>query len=284
VPEPMPLDALLGESLRLNQGYADRFRANLALHGEVPQVVVRADRKRLMQVMTNLLSNAAKFSPPNGAVDVTVAQKDAAVRVEVSDRGPGIPEAFRGRIFGRFAQADSADSRVKGGTGLGLAICKRLVEMMQGRIGFEDREGGGTTFFFELPVMPPEETAAEAAPRVLLTEHDTVAAEYLSMVLEKGGYRVDAAPDASASRALLKRWKYAVWLLARRLRDAEDPLALIAEVRPRLGGTPIIMLASTRSEEAYVREPQRVGVVDWLLKNDSRARILDAVAQALGRA
>src|SRR5437879_10378071 len=65
----MPLDALLGESLRLNQGYADRFRANLALHGEVPQVVVRADRKRLMQVMTNLLSNAAKFSPPNSAVE-----------------------------------------------------------------------------------------------------------------------------------------------------------------------------------------------------------------------
>src|SRR6266550_1244960 len=284
VPEPMPLDALLGESLRLNQGYADRFRANLALHGEVPQVVVRADRKRLMQVMTNLLSNAAKFSPPNSAVDVTVAQKDAAVRVEVSDRGPGIPESFRGRIFGRFAQADSADSRVKGGTGLGLAICKRLVEMMQGRIGFEDREGGGTTFFFELPVMPPEESTAEAAPRVLLTEHDTVAAEYLSMVLEKGGYRVDAAPDASASRALLKRWKYAVWLLARRLRDAEDPLALIAEVRPRLGDTPIIMLAGTRSEEAYVSEPQRVGVVDWLLKSDSRTRILDAVAHALGRA
>jgi DNA-binding response OmpR family regulator len=104
------------------------------------------------------------------------------------------------------------------------------------------------------------------------------------MVLEKGGYRVDNAPDASASRALLKRWNYAVWLLARRLRDTEDPLALIAEVRPRLGSTRIIMLASTRSEEAYVREPQRVGVVDWLLKNDSRARILDAVAQALGRA
>jgi DNA-binding NarL/FixJ family response regulator len=75
-----------------------------------------------------------------------------------------------------------------------------------------------------------------------------------------------------------------VWLLARRLRDAEDPLALIAEVRSRLGSTPIIMLASTRSEEAYVREPQSVGVVDWLLKSDSRTRILDAVAHALGRA
>src|SRR5207245_8238948 len=135
------------------------------------------------------------------------------------------------------------------------------VEMMRGRIGFGDRDGGGTTFFFELPVMQSEETAAEAAPRVLLTEHDTVAAEYLSMVLEKGGYRVDAAPDASASRALLKRWKYAVWLLARRLRDAEDPLALIAEVRPRLGGTPIIMLASTRRAAACLREPLRGGAV-----------------------
>jgi signal transduction histidine kinase len=69
----------------------------------------------------------------------------------VHDRGPGIPEAFRGRIFGRFAQADSTASREKGGTGLGLAICKRLIEMMQGKIGFDDRPGGGTTFWFELP-------------------------------------------------------------------------------------------------------------------------------------
>ncbi len=153
MPEPMALDQLLNESVRLNQGYADRFRANLALHGSVPGVLVRADRKRLMQVMTNLLSNAAKFSPPNGAVDVDVSLREGMVRVEVSDRGPGIPEAFRSKIFGRFAQADSADSRIKGGTGLGLAISKRLIELMQGRIGFEDRPGGGTTFYFELPVL-----------------------------------------------------------------------------------------------------------------------------------
>ena len=151
MPEPMPIDSLLNESVRLNQGYADRFRANLALHGAVPGVIVRADRKRLMQVMTNLLSNAAKFSPPNSAVDVSVSRPGDTVRVEVSDRGPGIPEAFRSKIFGRFAQADSADSRIKGGTGLGLAISKRLIELMQGRIGFEDRPEGGTTFWFELP-------------------------------------------------------------------------------------------------------------------------------------
>jgi len=288
-PEPLELGELVRESLRLNQGFADRFQVRLALsdemRGEVPQATVRADRKRLMQVMTNLLSNAAKFSPPGGSVDVSVILRDGAVRVGVGDRGPGIPEAFRNRIFGRFAQADSADSRIKGGTGLGLAISKRLIEMMQGRVGFEDREGGGTTFFFELPVMQAGTAAESEAVRVLITEEDSVAAEYLAMVLEKAGYRVDTVADAAASRTLLGRWKYAAWLLSRRLRDAEDALALIAEMRERLQaqGTRIIMLAGLRSDQAGVPEPQRHGIVDWLQKNDSRSRIVEAVGQALGR-
>jgi PAS domain S-box-containing protein len=282
-PEPLELGELLHESLRLNQGFADRFHVRLALEGSVPPVTVRADRKRLMQVMTNLLSNAAKFSPPSGSVDVSVVLKDGTVRVGVGDRGPGIPEAFRNRIFGRFAQADSADSRIKGGTGLGLAISKRLIEMMQGRVGFEDREGGGTSFYFELPVMQAGAAAESEAVRVLITEEDSVAAEYLAMVLEKAGYRVDTVADAAASRTLLGRWKYAAWLLSRRLRDAEDTLALIAEMRARLEGTRIIMLASLRSDQAGVPEPQRHGIVDWLLKNDSRSRIVEAVGQALGR-
>jgi PAS domain S-box-containing protein len=282
MPEPMPVDALLNESVRLNQGYADRFRANLALHGTVPGVIVRADRKRLMQVMTNLLSNAAKFSPPNSAVDVSVSRRDDAVRVEVSDRGPGIPEAFRSKIFGRFAQADSADSRIKGGTGLGLAISKRLIELMQGRIGFEDRPGGGTTFFFELPVLSSAEGDADSAVRVLLTEPDSVTAEYLTMVLERAGYRVDPAPDPGAVGELLERWSYGAWLLARRL-EGVDTLALLDELRPRLRRTRVIMLAGLTSDEAGVVEPQRHGIADWLTKADSRARILEVVDHATGR-
>jgi signal transduction histidine kinase len=101
--------------------------------------------------MTNLLSNAAKFSPEGEVVAVSTEDRGPAVRIGVHDRGSGIPENFRNRIFGRFTQADSTTARQKGGTGLGLAICKRLVEMMQGRIGFEDRDGGGTTFYIELP-------------------------------------------------------------------------------------------------------------------------------------
>jgi PAS domain S-box-containing protein len=151
VPEVLSLDELVRESLVLNQGFAERFHVRFQLGGALLPIKVNADRKRLLQVMTNLLSNAAKFSPQGEAVEVTMEDLGERVRVSVLDRGPGIPESFRSRIFGRFAQADSSVTRQKGGTGLGLAICKRLIELMDGRIGFADREGGGTVFHFDLP-------------------------------------------------------------------------------------------------------------------------------------
>jgi PAS domain S-box-containing protein len=151
MPELLSLDEVVGESLVLNKGFAERFQVRYEARGALLPVQVKADRKRLLQVMTNLLSNAAKFSPPGEPVEVTMEDHGAKVRVGVHDHGPGIPESFRSRIFARFAQADSSVTRQKGGTGLGLAICKRLIELMDGRIGFTDREGGGTVFYFELP-------------------------------------------------------------------------------------------------------------------------------------
>jgi PAS domain S-box-containing protein len=150
-PEVQDIEEVVREAMVLNKAFGERFGVRFELPEPLPGRHVLADRKRLLQVMTNLLSNAAKFSPEGGAVEIRMVENRRSVRVEVQDRGPGIPEAFRTRIFGRFAQAYSTASRQKGGTGLGLAICKRLVEMMRGRIGFEDRAGGGTTFWFELP-------------------------------------------------------------------------------------------------------------------------------------
>ncbi|MDE2291962.1 MAG: PAS domain S-box protein [Elusimicrobia bacterium] len=109
---------------------------------------VLGDEARLAQVLTNLVSNAVKFSPPGGTVTVRVERGDGTARVSVIDRGSGIPTAFRGKVFGKFAQAEG---RKRGGSGLGLAISKSIVERHGGRIGFETETGKGTTFFFELP-------------------------------------------------------------------------------------------------------------------------------------
>ena len=98
--------------------------------------------------MTNLLSNAAKFSPPGEAVVVEASRQNAAVRVQVTDRGPGVPPEFHGRIFQKFAQAASSPDR--GGSGLGLSITKAIVEHMSGHVGFESAPGR-TTFYFDLP-------------------------------------------------------------------------------------------------------------------------------------
>jgi PAS domain S-box-containing protein len=151
MPEIIRVDELVREAMVLNKAFGERFKVRFESRGDLAGREVNADRKRLLQVMTNLLSNAAKFSPEGEAVEVTTEDRGNLVRIAVHDRGSGIPENFRGRIFGRFTQADSTTARQKGGTGLGLAICKRLVEMMQGHIGFDDRPGGGTSFWFELP-------------------------------------------------------------------------------------------------------------------------------------
>jgi signal transduction histidine kinase len=114
-----------------------------------------------MQVLTNLLSNAAKFSPPQSEVTVAAERRGAEVRVSVCDHGPGIPQEFRERIFQRFAQADSSSTRQREGTGLGLSISKAIIERMNGRIGFETQEGVGTTFFIDLPAVDATGPAGE---------------------------------------------------------------------------------------------------------------------------
>lgn len=150
-PSTFELAGFLEEAVRLDQPYAAMHEVALRLVAPMPPARLRADRDRLLQVMANLVSNAAKFSPPRGEVEVGARVTGSGVRVEVRDRGRGIPEEFRARMFQRFSQADSSDERERGGTGLGLAICKAIVERSGGTIGFEDRFGGGTTFWFELP-------------------------------------------------------------------------------------------------------------------------------------
>jgi signal transduction histidine kinase len=165
---PVSLGHFLEESLRVIQPYADRFGVRFALRQEAPGARVSADADRLMQVLSNLLTNAAKFSPQGSEVQVLLERRAAegTVRVSISDRGPGVPEAAREEIFQKFLDARASDPRRKG-TGLGLSISKAIVEKLGGRIDFENNENSGATFFFDLPELPPLAPPPAAAAKEL---------------------------------------------------------------------------------------------------------------------
>ncbi len=145
------LRPLLMQALAANEAYGADKAIKLSLDFPGQDRLVHVDSDKLMQVMTNLLSNAMKFSPQGASVNIRVADCPFGVRIEVRDEGPGIPAEFRHRIFQKFSQADSSDTRQKGGSGLGLSISKALIERFGGRLGFQGNRGAGTTFFFELP-------------------------------------------------------------------------------------------------------------------------------------
>lgn len=142
---------LLQQAVEANQLYANQYQVNISLLlADSDNILVSVNEARFIQVMANLLSNAAKFSPQGARVDVSVVKENKAVRIKVRDYGEGIPEAFHNNVFQKFCQADSSDSRKKGGTGLGLAITRELVLLMHGDIGFTTSKEG-TEFYITLP-------------------------------------------------------------------------------------------------------------------------------------
>ncbi len=148
------LGTLVERAIRENEGFAGTHGVRLAFAADVNVPKVSGDSDRLLQVVTNLISNACKFSPQDGEVEVQLHSADGAVELSVSDRGPGVPAELRGRLFERFAQLDSSDSRRRAGTGLGLSISRSIIQRLGGSIGHRAREGGGSTFYFNLPEMP----------------------------------------------------------------------------------------------------------------------------------
>jgi PAS domain S-box-containing protein len=151
--QDQPLLPLVEQTLEAIRPYGEPLYVSFALTLPDATLKVRVDGPRLHQVLANLLSNAAKFSPPDSQVEIRMLRHGAMARVEVQDYGAGIAPEFRGRIFQKFSQADSSDTRQKGGTGLGLAISKEIVERMAGRIGFDSEAGKGSCFYIELPLL-----------------------------------------------------------------------------------------------------------------------------------
>lgn len=143
---------LLDESIDGIKDFARQYNVSLQLAVGVPDVAINVDGSRFVQIMSNLLSNAAKFSSAGQRVEIGVEAGEDKVRVRVVDYGSGIPASYQPHVFTKFSQADSSDTRQSGGTGLGLSITKSLVEKMGGTIRFRSTPGKGSSFEVEFPV------------------------------------------------------------------------------------------------------------------------------------
>ncbi len=140
-------------AINANVSFVQKYGARIQLHEMDDSLRLLIDEDRYAQVLGNLISNAAKFSPPGAGIEVRGESAGSNLRVSVTDQGPGIPESFRARVFEKFSQGDSSPTRRAGGTGLGLHITRELVEHMGGRIGFDTEMGRGTTFWIEFPAL-----------------------------------------------------------------------------------------------------------------------------------
>jgi len=169
--ESLEIALELEKAVKLQRSVKPSAAERFVVRGVIPGARIRADQELLQSMLSRLLDNAAKFSPVDKPVEASIRRERGRIRLEVADRGAGIPLAFRGRIFEKFAQAESSNSRtIQGqGSGLGLSICRAIINKFGGAIGFEDREGGGTIFFAEFPEDNPDAGTCANAPFAALS-------------------------------------------------------------------------------------------------------------------
>jgi PAS domain S-box-containing protein len=251
--EPVEVGPLAAAAAEANRAYAAEYGTTFLVEDSAAGAHVLADRDRLTQVVTNLLSNAAKFSPSGVPVTLRVSRRDHAVRISVSDRGSGMPVEFQTRIFQKFQQADSSDTRRKGGTGLGLSISKSIVDRLGGQIGFETAEGAGTTFFVDLPewheaeaeeTAVPRLRAGQGRPRVLHVDDDDDLRKVIEKTLQDVA-QVVPARSLGEARKRLSEGRYDLVLLDIELPDGSG-LELLSPGGELAGGSPPVVVFSAQ--------------------------------------
>jgi len=294
---PTKIMPLLKQALEANRAYAEQYNVSLKLEGDLAGSMLSIDSNRLMQVLTNLLSNAVKFSPVGDEVILSISSDEQHSRIEVKNRGSGIPEQFHSHIFQKFAQADSSDTRKKGGTGLGLSISKAIVEQMGGNISFSSEPDVLTTFFVAFPVL--HEPAAASSPsktlvvastpidgkkRVLICEDEHDIAALLRLMLEQAGLAVDIAYDAGQAKEMLFQGDYAAMTLDLGLPD-QNGIELIRTLRSteKTASLPILVVSGNAAGDRKELNNEAFNIIDWITKPINQDQLITALRQALGQ-
>lgn len=254
---------------------------------------VRSDQAQIRQVLVNLVSNAAKFTD-KGSITIRINLNDGRLRYEVEDTGIGIAEEHQSRLFKKFTQIDPSNRRRYGGTGLGLSICKELVQLLDGDIGCQSKEGEGALFWFEIPVSEAERSVVDAEAefacvseleireRILLAEDSYTNALVASSFLRAAGARVDIASNGIEVLAATANRKYDLILMDVSMPEM-DGIEATEVLRAQEGWTrtvPIIALTANASRADQAKCMQ-AGMNGFLTKPIERDKLVKAAHDSL---
>jgi PAS domain S-box-containing protein len=297
---PMDLVAVVEAGIEAVRPAADAKGIRIESRLDPMASAIVGDPDRLQQVVWNLVSNAVKFTPKEGRVEVDLTRLDAHARLRVKDTGKGIPPAFLPHVFDRLRQADSTSTRAHGGLGIGLAIVRHLVELHGGTVAAESAgDGKGAVLTVELPVsaasgtqrLAPDSAAAQEGAvrldgvRVMVVDDEADTRDLLSFSLRNYGAEVTALGSASEALAAIQRAKPDVLVSDIGL-PGDDGYALIRKVRAldeeRGGRVPAAALTAYAKDEDRHRAIA-AGFQAHVPKPVELAELANVVASLAGR-
>ena len=267
------------------------LRFSVQLDPLIPDVI-EGDNQRLAQVITNFLSNAAKFTPRDGFIKLVATlqkQEDSlyTIRIEVADSGIGIADADKDRLFQAFEQAESGTSRKFGGTGLGLAISKHIIEMMGGNIWVQSVLGQGSSFLFEFQAQGREAEEGSAhrlsyTPKILVVDDDPDSRMFFSVVSEQQGIYCDTAGDGSEALTLSQgNPDYDIYIVDYNLPDMNG-VDLVRKMRETLQKDLNIVLISGLDRSSIEMECKDAGIERFLSKPLFPSNLRDIINEHMG--
>jgi two-component system, sensor histidine kinase and response regulator len=259
----------------------------------IPRTLI-GDDQRIAQVITNLLGNAVKFTPEQGAISLTVRLAEkindiCTLRISVSDSGIGITPEQQKKLFQSFEQAESSTTRKYGGTGLGLAISKNIVEMMGGSIWVESEQGKGSTFTFTIQAERGKEEKQDRLSdvnlkdvRILTVDDDPDILSFFMEVTQRFGILCDTAASGEKALELIRqKGDYHIYFIDWKMPDI-DGIQIAREIKARRPENSIVTMISAAEWGAIAKEAKEAGVDNFLSKPLFPSTIVEVINECLG--
>lgn len=268
------MDQIIEEAMKLFENYGDKH--TIIYDKSMKDISqIYCDRDKILQVLSNFLSNAMKYSPEGGEIKIDLTVENGAAKISVTDRGLGIPDDVKDKLFTKFFRVDNDDRRKIGGSGLGLAICKEIIRAHGGEIGVESAYGHGSTFYFELPrsaVSTDDESVGKVnynptfgcSGRILIVEDDSSMVRLIKETLRDEGLEMHDVSSGEEAIKFASKYHYKLIILDIALSGRMSGWDVLKELKNNqsTADTPII-ISSVYENKKIASES---GIADYLVK------------------